>query len=185
MGQTWSALNADFQRVFSHTTYRGPLRKTVHTLFAPGFQAVATYRIARWLMRHRIPIIGAVLQRLAEVWTGISIPPETTIGPGLLIHHFGGIVINGDAVLGAACTLHHGVTIGNRVPCGPSPKLGDRVLIGVGAAVLGDIIIGNNVEVGANAVVLRSVPDRGVAAGIPARVVRIKDADSKQTERPR
>ncbi len=185
MGQTTAAIKADFKRVYSHTSYKGSLRKTLFTLFAPGFQAVAGYRITRWLMQRHIPIIGAVLQRLVEVWTGISIPPEARIGAGLLIHHFGGIVINGDTVMGEQCTLHHGVTIGNRVSGGPSPKLGDRVLIGVGAAVLGDITIGNDAQIGANAVVLRSVPDGGVAAGIPARVVRVIKGTGDSAAEPR
>jgi serine O-acetyltransferase len=112
-----------------------------------------------------------VLQRLTEVWTGVSIPPAASIGPGLLILHFGGIVINGEAVIGSDCTLHHGVTIGNRTPGGRSPRLGDRVLVGAGAKLLGDIGVGDGAAIGANAVVLQDVPAGATAVGIPARVV--------------
>ena len=172
----WPNLRRDFQRAYEQASYRGALRKSLFTLAAPGFQAVCAYRVARWLWRGHVPLVGAILQRLAEVWTGISIPPETVIGPGLLIHHFGGIVINGRAILGLDCTLHHGVTIGNRTPGGASPTLGDRVMVGVGAVVLGPITVGDEAEIGANAVVLDALPAGAVAVGMPARVVRIKSA---------
>ena len=170
----WPNLRRDFARVYQRVGYRGGARKTLHTLTSPGFQAVWSYRVTRWLMHRRIPVIGAILERLTEVWTGVSLPPETTVGPGLMILHFGGIVINGSAVLGADCTLHHGVTIGNRVSGGRSPQLGDRVMVGAGAKVLGDITVGHDAEIGANAVVVTALPDGAVAVGIPARVVRVK-----------
>ena len=170
----WVNLRADYQRAYQHTAYQGALRKTLFTLTAPGFIAVWGYRFTRALMHAHIPLVGAIVQRLVEVWTGISIPPEAVIGPGLLIHHFGGIVINGKSVIGRDCTLHHGVTIGNRVSGGPSPVIGDRVMIGAGACVLGGMRIGNDAEIGANAVVTQPLVDGAVAVGIPARVVRIK-----------
>ena len=167
-------LQRDFERLYQHTGYDGRIRKALAVLTAPGFQAVWSYRVTRWLWDRHIPVLGAIIQRLTEVWAGISIPPEVTIGPGLLIHHSGGIVLNGRAVLGRDCTLHHGVTIGNRISGGPSPTLGDRVMVGVGAAILGNILIGDDAEIGANAVVLDHVPAGGVAVGVPARVARIK-----------
>ncbi len=170
----WANLRADFRRAYAHTAYQGALRKTLFTLTSPGFQAVWGYRFTRWLMQCHIPLFGAIIQRLVEVWTGISIPPEARIGPGLLIHHFGGIVINGNTVIGSDSTLHHGVTLGNRVSGGPSPTIGDRVMIGTGAVVVGGIAIGHDVEIGANAVVTKSLPDGAVAVGIPAQIVRVK-----------
>lgn len=170
----WDNLQADFQRIYAYTTYKGVARKTFFSATAPGFVAVAGYRLTRWLMLHRIPLVGALIQRLVEAWTGISIPPEAKIGPGLLIHHFGGIIINGDTVMGSDCVLHHGVTIGNRVPGGPSPVIGNRVMIGVGACVLGGITVGDDAEIGANAVVTQTLPKGAVAVGIPAKIVRIK-----------
>jgi len=128
----------------------------------------------RWLFKHRIPLIGAVIRRLSEIWSGISIPPDANIGPGLLIYHFGGIMINSRAVLGSNCTLHHGVTIGNRQTNGGSPVIGDRVMIGAGAKVIGELTIGNDADIGANAVVTSSMPDCAVIVGIPARIARIK-----------
>ncbi len=176
----WPNLRRDFARVYHHIGYRGAARKTLHTLTSPGFQAVWSYRVTRWLMHRRIPLLGPILERLTEVWTGVSLPSETRVGPGLMILHFGGVVINGEALLGADCTLHHGVTIGNRVPGGGSPRLGDRVMVGAGAKGLGEITIGHDVEIGANAVVLASLPDGAVAVGMPARVVRVKTAGAPE-----
>jgi len=177
----WANLRADYRRAYAQTSYRGALRKAFFTLTSPGFQAVWGYRLARWLMRAHIPLVGAVLQRFIEVWTGISLPPEATVGPGFLIQHFGGIVVNGNAVIGSDCTVHHGVTIGNRVSGGPSPRIGHRVMVGVGAVLLGGITIGDDAEIGANAVVVTSIPDGAVAVGIPARVVRIKTGQGGAT----
>ena len=176
----WPNLREDFRRVYEHTSYRGRVRKTLHVLLSePGFHAVCGYRLTRWLVQHHILFVGAIIQRVLEVWSGVILPPDAKIGPGLLIYHFGGIVINSHAVIGNACTLHHGVTIGNRTPGGGSPTLGDRVMVGAGAKVLGSITIGHDVEIGANAVVLQSLPDGAVAVGIPARIVRIKGAGGR------
>lgn len=171
----WETIQEDFNQEYQASTYRGHERKIFHALTAPGFQGIMGYRLTHWLAKHRIPLIGIIIQRLVEVWTGISISPLTEIGPGLVIYHFGGVIINSQAVLGKHCKLHHDVTLGNRMPGGPSPKIGDRVMIGVGARVLGGITIGNDAEIGANAVVLESVPDGGIAVGVPAKVVRIKE----------
>lgn len=173
-------LREDWRRAYGQSSYAGRLRKILHTLTSPGFQAVLGYRVSRWCLKQPIPFVGAILQRWVEIWTGVSIPAETEIGPGLLILHFGGIVINSRVAMGRECTLHHGVTIGNRHPGGPSPQLGDRVLIGAGAKILGGVRVGDDVEIGANAVVLTDLPDGAVAVGVPARIVRIK----KRPERP-
>lgn len=171
----FQAMAWDYARAYAQSSYQGKIRKTLHTWTSPGFQAVFGFRLTQWLLEKRISLLGALLQRGVEVWTGVSIPPETKIGPGLLVLHFGGIVINSQAVIGEECTLHHGVTIGNRRSGGPSPKIGNRVLVGAGAKILGGITVGDDVEIGANAVVLESLPDRAVAVGIPARVVKVKE----------
>lgn len=120
-------------------------------------------------LRH---VISFKLARL-EVRYGISIPYTTRIGPGLYIGHFGGIVINPEAVLGRNCNISHGVTIGqtNRGPRKGCPTLGDNVYIGPGAVLIGRIVIGSNVAIGANSVVTRDVPDHAVVAGIPGAVI--------------
>ena len=114
--------------------------------------------------------------RLIETAVGITLPVTADIGPGLRIWHFGNIVVHADVVMGANCTLRHGVTIGNRHADGPVPRVGDNVEFGAYAQVLGAIRIGNNCKIGAMSLVLCDVPDGATAAGIPARVIESKQA---------
>jgi len=141
-------------------------------------------RIARILGR----IAHFAASRLAETITGISIADRASIGPGLYIGHFGGVII-GAATIGENCNLSHGVTIGRSGRIGQfgRPTLGDRVWIGPGAVITGAVTIGEDAVVGANAVVTRSVPARAAALGVPARVladrpsfemVAFRDSDS-------
>lgn len=109
--------------------------------------------------------------RLIEAVTGVSLPKEATIGPGLRIHHFGNIFIHPEARIGANCTLRQGVTIGNRHVDGPVPIIGDDVEFGAYAQVLGGVRIGNGCRIGAMSVVLCDVPDGATAVGVPARIV--------------
>jgi serine O-acetyltransferase len=165
-------LKHDFQRVYNKTSYKGKVRKVFACLGAQGFQAVMSYRICRWLVSKHIPFLHLFIQRFIEITTGISIPPEANIGKGLLINHFGGIVINDGTKIGDFCTISHCVTIGNKKPGGKSPIIGNNVYICVGAKVLGEIVIGNNCIIGANAVVLDSVSENSIVAGMPAKVIK-------------
>jgi serine O-acetyltransferase len=115
-------------------------------------------------------IIYWLLFRIVETVTGISLPKSCTIGKGLRIWHFGGIFVNGNAILGESCTLRHGVTIGNRVGQA-APILGDNVELGAYAQILGDIRIGNRCKIGALTLVMRDMPDDAVAVGNPARLI--------------
>lgn len=162
----------DFRRVYNKTSYRGAARKIFISLWYQGFQAMMGYRICRWLYLKHIPIINILIQRFVEMTTGISIPPTVEIGKGLMIEHFGGIVINSNSKIGDFCTISHCVTIGNKKPGGKSPIIGNNVYICVGAKVLGEITIGNNCIIGANAVVLDSVPENSIVAGMPAKVIK-------------
>jgi serine acetyltransferase len=113
-----------------------------------------------------------VLYRLVVGWIfGIELPPDTVVGPGLRLNHGTGVVINGNASLGARCDIKHGVTIGIRESGGRSPRLGDGVVVGSGAQILGDVAIGEDAVIGAGAIVLVDVPARHVAVGNPARVL--------------
>lgn len=165
-------LKYDFQRAYNKTSYEGELRKILISLGSQGFQAVMGYRICRWLILKRIPFLHFIVQRFIEITTAISIPPDVKIGKGLLIMHFGGIVINGGTKIGDFCTISHGVTIGNKRPGGGAPTIGNNVYICVGAKVLGEITIGDNCIVGANAVVTRSISADSVVAGIPGKVIK-------------
>jgi serine O-acetyltransferase len=109
--------------------------------------------------------------RLVETLTGISLPKTAPVGPGLRIHHFGGIVIHDEARIGANCTLRQGVTIGDRVAGGPVPVIEDDVDIGAYAQILGGVRIGRGARVGAMSVVLQDVPAGATAVGNPARIL--------------
>jgi serine O-acetyltransferase len=114
-----------------------------------------------------------LLQKLIEVLTGICIPARCDIGPGLYIGHFGGIFVDSEARLGANCNIAQGVTIGKggRGELHGVPVLGNRVHVGANAVILGKIAIGDDAVIGPGAVVMNSVPPRGVAMGNPARLV--------------
>jgi len=109
--------------------------------------------------------------RAVETLTGISLPKECRIGPGLRIWHFGNVFVHPQTVIGARCTLRQGVTLGNRVADGPCPVLEDGVELGAYAQVLGGVRLGAGCKVGAMSVVLRDVPPGATAVGNPARIV--------------
>ena len=121
--------------------------------------------------------------RLVETVTGVSLPKEASIGPGLRIWHFGNIFIHPGVKIGANCTLRQGVTIGNRHAGGPVPVLGDNVELGAYAQVLGGVRIGNNCRIGAMSVVLHDMPDGSTAVGAPARIIMPSRSDPDPADR--
>jgi serine O-acetyltransferase len=145
---------------------------------AQGFWVLVAYRFGRWrytirptLVRKFFSMIYRIWYKVVQITTGIDLPCEVEIGDNFIMDHFGGIVVSGYAKFGNNCRLRSGVVVGlQRVsePC--APIIGDNVDIGVGAKVLGPIKIGNNVLIGANAVVLCDVPDDSLAVGVPAVV---------------
>ena len=146
-----------------------------------GLWALLEYRFSH-LVRTKIhtPVIRQILKSLGFVWhkvveviTGIDLPGNAKIGKGLYIAHFGQIFIHSHVSLGDYCTLSQGVTIGlgGRGDKQGAPKIGDRVYIAPGAKVFGAITIGNDVAIGANAVVTKDLTDNAVAVGIPAKVI--------------
>lgn len=162
-----------------------PLRLPLILLTTPALWASTEYRFGHWARIRaprwaRLPLsaISILTRQLAMILTGASIQPRARIGPGLYLGHARGIVINDRAVLGAGCTLSHEVTIGQDVsPPYGVPTLGRGVYVAPGAKVFGAISVGDHVAIGANAVVRGDLPDRAIAVGIPARVVRIQDPD--------
>lgn len=147
-----------------------------------GFWALVVYRFGRWrygvrprMLRMPLSFLYKLLKFFADSLLGIEIPCETVLGERFVIEHVGGIVISGDAVFGDDCVIRNGVTVGlrHRSQRG-SPHIGNRVDIGAGAKLLGPIRIGDDVAIGANAVVLCDVPDGCIAVGVPARVIQRK-----------
>ena len=144
----------------------------------PGFFALAVHRFGAWRYSVRPRVLRApfyVAYRVAfvavQALTGIEIPCEVKRGRRLRIEHHSGIIVNGAAVLGDDVVLRNSVTIGVRRTNEPgAPIIGDRVDIGAGAVILGDIRVGEDSVVGANAVVIRDVPPRSLAVGVPARL---------------
>jgi serine O-acetyltransferase len=154
--------------------------------------AIAVYRFGRRNDRRPPGLVRRVCDRfywlifrISETLTGISIPKSARVGPGLRIYHFGTIIIHSDTVIGANCTLRHGVTIGDRGDNGPVPVLEDDVDLGAYAQVLGGVRIGRGAKVGAMSVVLCDVPPGAVAVGVPARIIdRRRAAASDITDAP-
>lgn len=160
-------------------------RSWLYVLIAKqGLWALTEYRCSH-LVRTKVhtPILRQVLKffsfiwhKVVEVTTGIDLPSEAKIGKGLYIPHFGQIFVHPSANIGDYCTLSQGVTIGlgGRRDKQGVPKIGDRVYIAPGAKIFGAITIGNDVAIGANAVVTKDLPDNAVAVGVPAKVVSYK-----------
>ncbi|MBI4343196.1 MAG: serine O-acetyltransferase [Candidatus Omnitrophica bacterium] len=142
-----------------------------------GLHAVIGHRIAHTLERWRVPVLPRLLMSLMRGLTGIEIHPRATIGRGLFIDHGTGVVIGETAALGDNVTLFQGVTLGGtgKEKGKRHPTLGNNVVVGAGAKVLGNIRIGDNSIIGANAVVVRDVPDHSTVVGVPGRIAKIKD----------
>lgn len=168
----WAAIRRDLDSVLE----RDPAaRSRLEVLFAySGLHAVWMHRLAHWLWRRHLKFLARCLSQMARGLTGIEIHPGAKIGPGLFIDHGMGVVIGETAEIGADVTLYHGVTLGGTsLEKGKRhPTIGDRVVIGAGAKVLGAITVGNDSRIGANAVVVKSVPPNSVVVGVPGQIVR-------------
>lgn len=140
----------------------------------PSLRAIKSYRKANWFYRHGMFTIARMISQRARAKTGIEIHPGATIGKGLFIDHGMGVVIGETAVIGDNCLLYQGVTLGGtgKDKGKRHPTLGNNVLVGSGAKVLGPFRVGDNVKIAANAVVLNAIPDNSTAVGVPARVVK-------------
>lgn len=146
-------------------------------LLYSGFHAVLAYRVAHILHTHGHVLGARVISQGAKFLTGIEIHPGAKIGRGLFIDHGSGVVIGETAEIGDNCTLYQGVTLGGtgKDVGKRHPTLGNNVMIGAGAKVLGPFRIGDNSKIAANAVVLSEVPPDSTAVGIPAKVVKRND----------
>jgi serine O-acetyltransferase len=173
-------LRHDVQSVFE----RDPAARSVLEVLLcyPGLYAIWVHRVAHWLWTHHVKLPARMLSQIARWVTGIEIHPGAVIGPGFFIDHGMGVVIGETAEVGAEVTLYHGVTLGGTSLAKGKrhPTLGDRVVVGAGAKVLGAITVGNDSRIGANAVVVKPVPPNSVVVGVPGQiVVRSKPHTSK------
>ncbi|MBQ0101951.1 MAG: serine O-acetyltransferase [Firmicutes bacterium] len=148
--------------------------KTEVALLYSGFHAVIAHRAAHYLHKNGLIIPARIVSQGAKMLTGIEIHPGATIGKGLFIDHGSGVVIGETAEIGDNCTLYQGVTLGGtgKDVGKRHPTLGNNVMVGCGAKILGPIRVGDNCKIAANAVVLSSIPENCTAVGIPARIVK-------------
>ena len=139
-----------------------------------GLHATIDYRIAHWFYLRRCFFIARAISQWSKMWTGIEIHPGATIGRRLVIDHGTGIVIGETAEIGDDCLLYQGVTLGGtgKDTGKRHPTIGNNVMIGAGAKVLGPLVIGDNSRIAAGAVVLSDIPSNSTAVGVPAKVVR-------------
>ena len=140
-----------------------------------GLHATMYYRVAHWLYEHRLRFLGRWVSQFARRRTGIEIHPAAKIGRRLVIDHGTGIVIGATTEIGDDCLLYQGVTLGGtgKDVGKRHPTLGNNVMVGSGAKVLGPFRVGDNARIAANAVVLREVPEGATVVGVPGRIVRL------------
>lgn len=166
-----SSLIADFQIIFE----RDPAaRNWLEVLFCyPGLQALVCHRVAHWFYHLGLPFLPRLLSHIARFFTGIEIHPGAQIGQGVFIDHGMGVVIGETAIVGDYCLIYQGVTLGGtgKETGKRHPTLGENVVVGAGAKVLGNLQIGNSVRIGAGSVVLRDVPSDCTVVGVPGRVL--------------
>ncbi|MDO4581955.1 MAG: serine O-acetyltransferase EpsC [Bacillota bacterium] len=160
-------------------------------LLYAGFHAIVWHRIAHFFYRCRLFLLARLFSQLGRFFTGIEIHPGAKIGKNLFIDHGMGIVIGETAEIGDNCTLYHGVTLGGtgKDVGKRHPTIGDNVLIGAGAKVLGPFTVGEGSMIGANSVVLREIPPHTTVTGIPGRAVkqkqqRVPSSDLNQIDLP-
>jgi serine O-acetyltransferase len=167
----FNTLAADFRIIFE----RDPAaRSRLEVLFCyPGLQALIFHRLAHRLHGLRLLLVARLISHVARFLTGIEIHPGATIGRGVFIDHGMGVVIGETAIIGDYALIYQGVTLGGTgKECGKRhPTLGENVVVGAGAKVLGNIEVGNNARIGAGSVVLRNVPADCTVVGIPGRIV--------------
>lgn len=139
----------------------------------PGVHAIWGHRINHWLWQRGARLIARITAEITRILTGVEIHPGAVLGPGLFIDHATGVVIGETAEVGEDVTLYHGVTLGGsgRDTGKRHPTIGDRVIIGAGAKILGAIKIGDDSRIGANAVVVKEVPSCSVVVGVPGQVI--------------
>ena len=183
------AIKQDLQAIFDRDPAATSTIEVVLTY--AGFHALLAYRISHWLKSVGVPFVPRAISQLARWLTGIEIHPSAKIGTGFFIDHGMGVVIGETAEVGDYVTLFQGVTLGGtgKERGKRHPTLGNHVVVGAGAKILGGIKIGDNVKIGANSVVLKNVPSNSTVIGVPARIIksqgeRLPDATMDQVDLP-
>jgi serine O-acetyltransferase len=151
----------------------------------PGLHALMFHRLSSRLRQHQLPLFARIVSHLGRFATGIEIHPGATIGQRLFIDHGMGVVIGETAIIGDDVTLYQGVTLGGtgKEQGKRHPTIGDRVVVGVGAKILGAVSIGHDAKIGGGAVVLTDVPPHTTAVGVPAKAVTCTDPHSGERRR--
>jgi serine O-acetyltransferase len=178
-----TGIRKDIKAVFEHDP---AAVNTLEVLLAyPGFHARQSHRLAHTLFRWHIPVLPRLISHISRFLTGIEIHPGAKIGDGFFIDHGMGVVIGETSEIGDNVTLYQGVTLGgtSHQRTKRHPTLGNNVVVGVGAQLIGDITIGDNTKVGAGSVVVNSVPANATVVGVPGRVVAVRNPDTDTVER--
>ena len=178
-----TSIRKDIKAVFEHDP---AATSTLEVLLAyPGFHARQFHRLAHALYRWHIPVLPRLISHISRFLTGIEIHPGAKIGKGFFIDHGMGVVIGETSEIGDNVTLYQGVTLGgtSHQRAKRHPTLGNNVVVGVGAQLIGDITIGDNAKVGAGSVVITSVPANATVVGVPGRVVALRNPDTDTVER--
>jgi len=178
-----ASIKRDIKTAFEHDP---AAVSTLEILLAyPGFHARQFHRLAHTLHRWHIPVLPRLLSHISRFLTGIEIHPGAKLGEGVFIDHGMGVVIGETAEIGDNVTLYQDVTLGgtSRQRKKRHPTLGNNVVVGVGAQLIGDITIGESSKVGAGSVVTISVPAHATVVGVPGRVVAVRNPDTDTVER--
>ena len=166
-----SAIIEDIKAIYRND----PAARNIEFLLYPGFQAIVAHRLNHFLYNLGIPFIPRLLSQIVRFFTGLEIHPGAKIGKGFFVDHGAGLVIGETTEIGDNCVLFHNVTLGGtgKHHGKRHPTLGNNVLVGTGATLLGPIRVGDNVRIGANSFIfMRDVPSDCTVAGTPARIVK-------------
>jgi len=181
MGRAWETFLSDLRAPLE----RDPAARGVVdvVLSYPGFHAITAHRVIHAMHKAGVPVVPRFLSHLVRFATGIEIHPGAMIGDGFFVDHGMGVVVGETTIIGKNVTLYQGVTLGGTSlnPGKRHPTLLENVVVGVGAAVLGDILVGENSQIGAGSVVVKDVPPNSTVVGIPGRVV---STEGKTIESP-
>ena len=176
-------LQSDIERYFQLTGNKAPLSgfRFILLCFNPRLMPVTLLRVSEFFYWHRLGFIAKLFSMLNVIFFGIEVSPKVEIGGGLFLPHTVGTVIGAERI-GKNVTIMQGVTLGTKEPdfgftVSTRPIIGDHVLIGAGAKVIGPVTVGDYAKIGANAVVVHDIPAYALAVGVPARVIKNAAAD--------